>query len=178
LSNDVANDKAAIGFIGLPYVLSARPVPVADVGAMPLLPNRLTVSTEHYPLARRLFLYTGAAGGNTLAPRFADFALSPEGQAIAEQTGFVALTVKPEATSLPHTAPDKFRRLVGRATPGDPGANMTVSKKRADAVGAGLAQRGLRVGRVAAFGADLPVADNATDGGREKNRRVEVYKVL
>ncbi|MEJ0047944.1 MAG: OmpA family protein [Rhodospirillales bacterium] len=69
--------------------------------------------------------------------------------------------------------------LVGFAdNTGNPIANLAVSKKRAEAVAAGLAERGLRVGQVAAFGAELPVADNNSDDGREKNRRVEVYVQL
>jgi phosphate transport system substrate-binding protein len=58
---------------------------------------------------------------------------------------------------------------------GDAAANVAVSKKRADAVAALFEKRGLTPGGVAGFGAELPVADNATEAGRERNRRVEVY---
>jgi phosphate transport system substrate-binding protein len=226
LSARVAADPNAIGFIGLPYILDARAVPVADTGATPLLANRLTVGTEDYPLARRLYLYTAAQSDNPMVRRFTDFALSPPGQAIVEDNGFVALTIKPEAAPVPQTASAKYRSLIGKATrlstnfrfeansvvldnraqrdldrlvnyvvsahanasqiilvgfadnKGSPTANLTVSKKRAEAVAAGLAQRGLKISHVAAFGADLPVADNSSDDGREKNRRVEVYVQL
>jgi len=226
LSNQVAADQNAIGFIGLPYILSARAVPVAETGAASLLPNRLTVGTEDYALSRRLYLYTATQSPNPLVRRFTDFALSPAGQDIVEQNGFVPLTIKSESVPLPQTASTKYRSLIGKATrlstnfrfeansvvldnraqrdldrlvnfvlsthadasqiilvgfadnKGAPAANLTVSKKRAEAVAAGLAQRGLRVGHVAAFGADLPVADNTSDDGREKNRRVEVYLQL
>jgi phosphate transport system substrate-binding protein len=226
LSMDVSADQNAIGFIGLPYVLAARAVPIADTGATALLPNRLTVGTEDYPLARRLFLYTGAPGGNPLVARFTEFALSPAGQAIAEEAGFVALTVKPEAAVVPQGAPDRLRQLIGHATrlstnfrfqpnstlldnrgqrdldrlvnfavsahatpgqiilvgfadnQGKASSSLTISRKRAEAVAAGLAERGLPVKQLAAFGADLPVADNGTEEGREKNRRVEVYIAL
>ncbi len=53
--------------------------------------------------------------------------------------------------------------------------NIAVSQRRADAVAAALSKSGIPPGKVAAFGADLPVADNATGDGRERNRRVEVY---
>ena len=54
-------------------------------------------------------------------------------------------------------------------------ANLAMSQRRADAVAAALAKAGMAPGKVAAFGAELPVADNATGEGRERNRRVEVY---
>lgn len=58
---------------------------------------------------------------------------------------------------------------------GPPATNQAVSQRRAEAVAAALSRNGLAPGKVAAFGADLPVADNATPDGRERNRRVEVY---
>ncbi len=56
-------------------------------------------------------------------------------------------------------------------------ANIALSKRRAEAVNATLvAQYGIAASRLSAFGvADLaPVASNATDDGRAKNRRVEL----
>ena len=58
---------------------------------------------------------------------------------------------------------------------GPAAVNQAVSQRRADAVVAALAKAGIAPGKVGAFGADLPVADNATADGRERNRRVEVY---
>jgi phosphate transport system substrate-binding protein len=58
---------------------------------------------------------------------------------------------------------------------GDPQSNLDVSKKRADAVAALFVRQGLTPGKVAGFGSELPVADNGTEAGRERNRRVEVY---
>jgi phosphate transport system substrate-binding protein len=58
---------------------------------------------------------------------------------------------------------------------GDAESNVAVSKKRADAVAALFARRGVAPGGVAGFGATLPVADNGSEAGRERNRRVEVY---
>ncbi len=223
LSNDVTQDRNGIGFIGLPYILSARAVPVSETGAAPLLPNRLTVGTEDYALSRRLFLYTAANSTNPLVRRFTDYALSASGQAIVEQAGFIPLTITQAAAPVPGTASAKYRSLVAQATrlstnfrflpnstaldnrgerdldrlvnyvvsvhaqpsqiilvgfadnQGNASSNMAVSRKRAEAVAAGLAQRGLKITHVAAFGSDLPVADNSTNDGREKNRRVEVY---
>jgi phosphate transport system substrate-binding protein len=74
-----------------------------------------------------------------------------------------------------HFSPDQLI-LVGFAdNQGDPAQNVAVSKKRADAVAAMFVARGMKPGKVGGFGAELEVADNATEDGREKNRRVEVY---
>ncbi len=58
---------------------------------------------------------------------------------------------------------------------GDPAANEAVSQKRVAAVAAGLTQAGITPAHVASFGSEMPVADNATQAGRDRNRRVEVY---
>ncbi len=58
---------------------------------------------------------------------------------------------------------------------GDTAANEAVSQKRVAAVAAALTQAGITPAHVASFGAEMPVADNATQAGRDRNRRVEVY---
>jgi phosphate transport system substrate-binding protein len=50
-----------------------------------------------------------------------------------------------------------------------------ISRARADTVAAQLRARGLDVIAVRGFGADMPVADDTTEEGREKNRRVEIW---
>ena len=58
---------------------------------------------------------------------------------------------------------------------GDAASNEAVAQKRAAAVAAALEQAGVTPGHVASFGSDLPVADNTTLAGRDRNRRVEAY---
>ena len=74
-----------------------------------------------------------------------------------------------------HYTPDHLILIGFADNQGDPATNIAVSKKRADAVAALFTARGLPPGKVAGFGAELPVADNNTEDGREKNRRVEVF---
>jgi outer membrane protein OmpA-like peptidoglycan-associated protein len=54
--------------------------------------------------------------------------------------------------------------------------NVRLSQQRADAVRAALAQRGIPQARIRTLGLgpDYPVASNATQAGRQQNRRVEI----
>jgi phosphate transport system substrate-binding protein len=74
-----------------------------------------------------------------------------------------------------HNPPDHLV-LVGFAdNQGTPEKNLALSAQRAEAVAALFKQRGLPPGLVLNLGAELPVADNSTEAGRERNRRVEVF---
>lgn len=56
-------------------------------------------------------------------------------------------------------------------------ANRALSQQRADAVKAYIAQKGIANERLTAvgYGADKPIASNATAAGRTQNRRVEIH---
>lgn len=62
---------------------------------------------------------------------------------------------------------------------GKPKDNEKLSQDRADAVMAAMVKRGIEAGRMTAkgFGQNVPVADNKTTDGRQKNRRVQ-FKIL
>ncbi len=223
LSDAVAGDAGGIGFIGLPYVRSAKAVMVQEAGSVPLLPSPMTVSTEDYPLARRLYLYVPP--GAPIAVRdFVDFALSEDGQKIVQSTGFVDL--RPEcdpnasrctscsaaykeivrgacrlsvdfrfdkgSTELDTRALRDLQRLVtlmGRPENGGKSVvrlgfsdgtglradNVALSQQRALMVAAQLGARGLHLDSTKGLGPEMPVADDSTDEGRERNRRVEVW---
>jgi len=59
---------------------------------------------------------------------------------------------------------------------GDPAANLQLSQQRADSVMAQLTQLGVDPSRMTAkgYGQDNPVADNSTEDGRQKNRRISL----
>lgn len=73
--------------------------------------------------------------------------------------------------------PDTDLMLEGHTdSTGDDGYNMTLSKKRADAVAAYLKAQGVASSRmsVKGFGETAPRFDNSTKEGQAKNRRVEI----
>ena len=61
---------------------------------------------------------------------------------------------------------------------GSPASNQTLSEQRAKAVVAAVVGRGISAGRMTAagYGMTRPMADNSTDEGRARNRRVELVK--
>jgi phosphate transport system substrate-binding protein len=66
--------------------------------------------------------------------------------------------------------------LIGFAdNTGNPVRNVELSKERAEAVAAYMKRQGITPVLVTGFGQELPIRDNGTAEGREKNRRVEVW---
>jgi phosphate transport system substrate-binding protein len=223
LSDAVAEDARAIGFIGLPYVRSAKPVLVQDGKAVPLLPSPTTVATEDYPLARRLYLYV-PIGASSAAREFVDFALSEDGQRAVQAAGFVDLRPRCDqnaarctsctreyrdavrgacrlsvdfrfdrgTTQLDTRALSDLQRIVAMmGRPESSGKSIVLmgfddakepratdvahSMRDAAIVATQLRARGLHVDAVKGLGPDMPVSEDATDDGRERNRRVEVW---
>jgi phosphate transport system substrate-binding protein len=93
LADTVASDPSAIGFIGLPYIRGTKALAISDRGAQPMVPTPFTITTEGYLLARRLYLYTPAQPRSALVTDIVSFALSPQGQQVVREVGFVALDV-------------------------------------------------------------------------------------
>ena len=115
LSAAVAKDPTAIGFIGLPYVGSNKALAVSEVGTAAIPPNRLTIATEDYALARRLFLYTTQTNGNPDIRRFLEFALSDAGQQLVEQVGFIPLSLRAEPVAIAPGLSPEYAALTRRA---------------------------------------------------------------
>jgi phosphate transport system substrate-binding protein len=93
LSDNVATELGAIGFVGLAYVHSANAVAISEGRSPPTLPSPFTVANESYPLARRLYLYTLPHPRTSLVTNLVNFALSPEGQQVVRESGFVDLSI-------------------------------------------------------------------------------------
>jgi phosphate transport system substrate-binding protein len=114
LAADVAADPRGLGFVGLAGVGRAKALAVSDTGTRPLAPSRLTVGTEDYVLARRLFLYNGPSP-SPLAKDFIEFVLGPRGQRVVEQIGYVSQDVVALAVPPREDAPEEYRLLVDGA---------------------------------------------------------------
>jgi len=68
--------------------------------------------------------------------------------------------------------------LIGFAdSQGSTSANLDLSVKRAETVKNELETVGISVTKVIGLGKEFPIADNTTDEGRQKNRRVEIWIV-
>jgi phosphate transport system substrate-binding protein len=83
----VTGSDKAIGYVGFSYAESG------DVGVLKyegINPNVSNIKSGSYPLARRLYFYTWGQP-TTCAQKFIDFVLSPAGQKIADENGFVPI---------------------------------------------------------------------------------------
>ncbi|MCU0959850.1 MAG: phosphate ABC transporter substrate-binding protein [Pirellulaceae bacterium] len=90
---DVSNDVGAIGYVGLAYARDAgdtvKVVPISPApGAAAIEPSLETVTSGVYPLARPLRFYV-AEPHDARADAFIAFCLSPAGQEIVRQSGYV-----------------------------------------------------------------------------------------
>lgn len=61
---------------------------------------------------------------------------------------------------------------------GNPGSNKTLSEQRASSVKNALVNKGISTDliKTVGYGQDKPIADNSTEDGKAKNRRVEIKK--
>ena len=91
----VSTDKPAIGYVGLGYALAAEDkvkiiAVKADDNSPAVMPSDETVKSGQYAIARPLFLYLNGEPKGTVK-QFIDFCLSPAGQTIVKDTGYVAI---------------------------------------------------------------------------------------
>lgn len=230
LSDAVSQDANGIGFVAINNVLNNKALAVSDgKDIVPFYPTPFTISTEDYPLSRRLYMYTAENPKSPIVKEFIRYALSDEGENAISQTGFVGLSMqsnpnaRQEAATflgkipaeylaategaarenadfrfqsgssiLDNKALDDLDRMVfAFAKPsmrnkkiillgftdsqGNDVANRKLAQNRNEAVAQALKSRGLIISNVYALGNMMPVASNANEMGREKNRRVEVW---
>ncbi len=112
LATSVGGDKQAIGFVSMSYMKDAKAIAINQQGSTTVFPTPFTVSTEDYPLSRRLYYYTAVNPENYLVRPFFQFALGDVGQSIVQEQGFVALTIDKIRTPLPAQAPSEYRQSV------------------------------------------------------------------
>ncbi len=114
LSNIVTRHSGAIGFVGLASVASSKAIAVSVPGTTPLRPEQIAVSTEDYPLSRRLFLYTSAKKKPEVVDEFLHFVQDQSGQNVVDTIGFVSQT--PVALSVSERiGPHEYQELTENA---------------------------------------------------------------
>lgn len=109
---EVNRTPGAIGFAGMAALKGAtRVLAIADAGAPALAPAVSHVATEDYLLARRLYLYTAQDPAPRVL-RLIEYALSPAGQAVVAEVGYVPMTIEALTPTLSESAPAEYRELV------------------------------------------------------------------
>jgi len=113
-------------------------------------------------------------------------AVSREGAIVLDNVlfGFNATDIRPDAAKILDRLADHLKNNPGQRVTleghtdsvGTDGYNQALSEKRAAAVRDYVVKRGISASRISTqgFGKTKPIADNSTDDGRAKNRRVEV----
>jgi phosphate transport system substrate-binding protein len=85
----VQSTPAAIGYVGLGFV--DRSVKALEIDKV--IPDMNTISSGIYPIARPLFMFTdGYPKLGTHLHRFMTLYLTPKGQEIVEEIGFIPVT--------------------------------------------------------------------------------------
>jgi phosphate transport system substrate-binding protein len=115
LAAAVAADSAAIGFVGFPYVRTAKVLAVGEVGATPLRPSRFTVATEGYMLSRRLYLYTLPKPRTPLATDLVNFALSRAAQSVVIGSQFIDLGITSRSEPCNARCPERYAATIAKA---------------------------------------------------------------
>lgn len=115
LSDLVSQNPNAIGFVGLPSVRQSKLLAISDGAAKALKPNQLTVATEDYALARRLYLYTASQSGNPFVADFINFAHGQAGQDVVADTGFVSQNITAVTPANYADLPQDFQQLTAGA---------------------------------------------------------------
>jgi len=115
LSDAVASDPSAIGFVGLAYVRAAKAVAVGESDSIPALPTQFTVATEDYLLSRRLYLYSLPKPRTKWVTEFVSFALSRNADQIAAKQLFVDLGIMASRPQCMGSCPRRYAAIAERA---------------------------------------------------------------
>lgn len=91
--NAIARDRNGIGYGGIAYAKNVYALAIADGAKPAVVPSEATVADGTYPLSRKLFFYYSANAPERVT-KFADWALTPEAQALVTKVGYFPLTTQ------------------------------------------------------------------------------------
>ncbi len=112
LVRKVAATPSSIGFVSSTLTTGVRVVPLAPTSDVPpVVPNESAITTERYPITRRLYLCNNA-NVSADARELYEFAASEAGQHAAETKGFVPLIASAHEFGVTDTEPTALRRAV------------------------------------------------------------------
>ena len=88
--NAVGKDKNGIGYGGIAYAKEVKALALAGQSGAAIAPSEATVADGTYPLSRKLFFYY-PQNAPERATKFAQWALTPEAQALVSKVGYFPL---------------------------------------------------------------------------------------
>lgn len=98
LINAISKDPYGIGFGGIAYASGVKQVAIAlDESSLAVLPNEFTVISGQYPISRLLYFYTNQRPRGSVK-RFIDWVISPNGQKVVEEVGYLPLFAQSPAS--------------------------------------------------------------------------------
>lgn len=117
LSDQVSKTPGAIGFIGLPYVLRSKALAISDDrNGNPIYPTTFTISTEDYPLVRRLYIYEPSTiDTDSQAHKFISFVLSEAGQQVVKEAGFISQNIYKTKPMMTASLPQNYLAAIANA---------------------------------------------------------------
>ena len=110
----VRRDARSIGIVGLRAPRDGLRALAISTGGRSFLPDALNIASEDYPLAQRVYFHTGQLI-TALGRGFAQWVVSPAGQAAVERSQFVSLSIKPLPPSRMDKAPAEYQQMVASA---------------------------------------------------------------
>ncbi len=111
LVDKVVSDDQGIGFVSMAYISGLKTVAVSDGTENAFYPTKLTVSTEDYPLTRKLYLYVLLTKQSDLIKDFIKYVISADGQRIVGENGFVEFKTEEMADKAYPVLPKTAKRL-------------------------------------------------------------------
>lgn len=90
LSQAVANDPGAIGYVGFAFKGDSKPLKLVSTCNLINDPSAFTAKTGEYPLSRRLYLYTTNKALSAPAQQVIDFATASAAYPFIEKAGFLS----------------------------------------------------------------------------------------
>ncbi len=108
------DDPTALGIVGLRAARGSLRALAIRSGGRSAAPDRLSMSTEDYPLQHRLYLHSGQLI-TALGRGLALYAISDQGQAVVARSAFVPLNLVARAGSPGNDAPAEYSKLVAGA---------------------------------------------------------------